>query len=147
MPDGASILQACGQAGAYVSGAARTGRRELCSQECSRWPYRLLLLCCAVLHRASQLPPSLLPVHAQVPTLCTHPRLPTTPGTCRICLVETGGGRLQPACATPAWDGMSVQTATPKVKVGAGGCGWVRMGGSVVCLRVASGRPPRLSPR
>ena len=31
-----------------------------------------------------------------IPTLCTHPRLPTTPGTCRICLVEQGG-RLVPA--------------------------------------------------
>ncbi|EFN56510.1 hypothetical protein CHLNCDRAFT_34957 [Chlorella variabilis] len=53
---------------------------------------------------------------AYVPTLCTHPRLPTTPGTCRICMVETGGGQLKPACATPAWEGMEVQTATDKVQ-------------------------------
>ncbi|KAL4447934.1 hypothetical protein ABPG75_005153 [Micractinium tetrahymenae] len=51
-----------------------------------------------------------------VPTLCTHPRLPTTPGTCRICMVDTGPGHLQPACATPAWDGMKVQTATDRVQ-------------------------------
>lgn len=53
---------------------------------------------------------------AYVPTLCTHPRLPTTPGTCRICMVDTGPGHLQPACATPAWSGMKVQTATERVQ-------------------------------
>jgi len=50
-----------------------------------------------------------------IPTLCTHPRLPTTPGTCRICLVEQGG-RLVPACATPVTDGMVIATDTPAVK-------------------------------
>ena len=55
------------------------------------------------------------PPTRQIPTLCTHPRLPTTPGTCRLCLVEAGGG-LKPACATPAWDGLQVQTDTPRVR-------------------------------
>lgn len=50
-----------------------------------------------------------------IPTLCTHPRLPTTPGTCRLCLVEEGG-RLKPACATPVTDGMHVETDTAQVK-------------------------------
>lgn len=54
-----------------------------------------------------------------VPTLCTHPRLlalgSKPPGTCRLCLVDTGGGRLQPACATPLCNGTQVQTDTPAV--------------------------------
>lgn len=50
-----------------------------------------------------------------IPTLCTHPRLPTTPGTCRLCLVEEAG-RLRPACATPVTEGMAVETDTPAVK-------------------------------
>jgi NADH-quinone oxidoreductase subunit G len=53
---------------------------------------------------------------AFVPTLCTHPRLPTTPGTCRVCLVDVGGGQLKPACATPAWEGLEVQTANEPVQ-------------------------------
>ncbi len=62
----------------------------------------------SILHAATQL-------GLYIPTLCTHPRLPTTPGTCRICLVEQGG-RLVPACATPVTDGMIVATDTPAVK-------------------------------
>lgn len=62
----------------------------------------------SILHAATQL-------GLYIPTLCTHPRLPTTPGTCRICLVEQGG-RLVPACATPVTDGMEVETDTPAVK-------------------------------
>ncbi|KAL4452172.1 hypothetical protein ABPG75_007834 [Micractinium tetrahymenae] len=50
-----------------------------------------------------------------IPTLCTHPRLPTTPGTCRLCLVEAGGG-LKPACATPVWKGLEVTTDSERVK-------------------------------
>lgn len=50
-----------------------------------------------------------------IPTLCTHPRLPTTPGTCRMCLVEQGG-KLVPACATPVSNGMTVATDTLAVK-------------------------------
>ena len=45
-----------------------------------------------------------------VPTLCWYPQLPTV-GNCRICLVSVeGSGKLVPACATPAADGMVVQT-------------------------------------
>lgn len=45
-----------------------------------------------------------------VPTLCWYPKLPTV-GNCRICLVSVEGtAKLLPACATPATDGMVVQT-------------------------------------
>jgi formate dehydrogenase major subunit len=45
-----------------------------------------------------------------VPTLCWYPKLPTV-GNCRICLVSVEGtGKLLPACATPATDGMVVHT-------------------------------------
>ena len=45
-----------------------------------------------------------------VPTLCWYPKLPTV-GNCRICLVSVeGNAKLVPACATPAADGMVVQT-------------------------------------
>jgi len=42
------------------------------------------------------------PTSPQVPTLCTHPRLPTTPGTCRICMVDTGARALVVSAST-AW--------------------------------------------
>ncbi|MBP7551079.1 MAG: (2Fe-2S)-binding protein, partial [Gemmatimonadaceae bacterium] len=45
-----------------------------------------------------------------VPTLCWYPKLPTV-GNCRICLVSVeGNAKLVPACATPAADGMVIQT-------------------------------------
>ena len=45
-----------------------------------------------------------------VPTLCWYPQLPTV-GNCRICLVSVEGtNKLLPSCATPATDGMVVQT-------------------------------------
>lgn len=45
-----------------------------------------------------------------VPTLCWYPNLPTV-GNCRICLVSVDGtGKLLPACATAAADGMVVHT-------------------------------------
>jgi formate dehydrogenase major subunit len=45
-----------------------------------------------------------------IPTLCWYPKLPIV-GNCRICLVSVEGqGKLQPACATPAVEGMVVQT-------------------------------------
>ncbi len=45
-----------------------------------------------------------------VPTLCWYPKLPTV-GNCRICLVSVDGtGKLLPACATAAADGMVVHT-------------------------------------
>jgi NADH dehydrogenase/NADH:ubiquinone oxidoreductase subunit G len=52
-----------------------------------------------------------------IPTLCYNQHL-TPYGGCRVCLVEVAGagrGRLLPACATPAEDGMSVVTASQRV--------------------------------
>ncbi len=50
-----------------------------------------------------------------VPTLCHLKRAAPT-GECRICVVEVEGARtLLPACATPAANGMKVQTESPKV--------------------------------
>ncbi|MCC6587548.1 MAG: bidirectional hydrogenase complex protein HoxU [Bryobacterales bacterium] len=51
----------------------------------------------------------------QIPTLCYMPGLSAF-GGCRLCLVEVSGvGRLLPACTTPAQDGMSVTTTSPKL--------------------------------
>ena len=48
-----------------------------------------------------------------VPTLCWYPKLPNV-GNCRICLVSVAGqGKLVPACATAAVDGMAVETESP----------------------------------
>jgi formate dehydrogenase major subunit len=45
-----------------------------------------------------------------VPTLCWYPKLPTV-ANCRICLVSVEGQeKLQPACYTPAADGMVIET-------------------------------------
>lgn len=75
---------------------------------------------------------------AYVPTLCTHPRLPTTPGTCRVCLVSMLEGRgqrrrgqkpiLPAACRLPApllctpqtlnFDPLQVETGGGQLKVG-----------------------------
>ncbi|MDH4348804.1 MAG: 2Fe-2S iron-sulfur cluster-binding protein, partial [Gemmatimonadota bacterium] len=45
-----------------------------------------------------------------IPTLCWYPKLPTV-ANCRICLVSVEGqGKLQPACYTPAAEGMVVET-------------------------------------
>ena len=45
-----------------------------------------------------------------IPTLCWYPKLPIV-GNCRICLVSVKGqNKLLPACATPATDGMVVET-------------------------------------
>ncbi|MGI9041237.1 MAG: formate dehydrogenase subunit alpha [Gemmatimonadales bacterium] len=49
-------------------------------------------------------------VGVEIPTLCWYPKLPIV-GNCRICLVSVEGqGKLIPACATPAAEGMVVQT-------------------------------------
>jgi formate dehydrogenase major subunit len=46
----------------------------------------------------------------EIPTLCWYPKLPIV-GNCRICLVSVQGqGKLLPACATPAAEGMVVET-------------------------------------
>ena len=53
--------------------------------------------------------------HVCIPTLC-HLRAAVPTGACRICVVEVEKARsLLPACATPAADGMVVQTDSPRV--------------------------------
>eukprot|EP00887_Chlorella_sp_A99_P003926 scaffold11.g3926.t1 len=99
VPEGVPILEAAARLGIYVGGERAGGSLRTPGTRSGQ--------------AATQRSISFMPL---VPTLCTHPSLPTTPGTCRLCLVDTGGGRLQPACATPVWDGMHVQTDTPKVK-------------------------------
>ncbi len=52
----------------------------------------------------------------EIPTLCYLKDLSKT-GSCRMCLVETKGGRaLQAACVFPASEGLEVFTNTPKVR-------------------------------
>ncbi len=51
-----------------------------------------------------------------IPTLCYLKDLSQT-GSCRMCLVETKGGRaLQAACVYPVSEGLEVYTNTPKVR-------------------------------
>ncbi|GAB5601687.1 hypothetical protein FJNA_02110 [Thermus sp. FJN-A] len=59
-------------------------------------------------------PGELLLEVAQVPTLCHHPHTETR-GLCRLCLVEANG-RLAPACATEAREGMEVRTDTEELR-------------------------------
>jgi formate dehydrogenase major subunit len=48
-----------------------------------------------------------------IPTLCWYPKLPLA-GNCRVCLVSVEGqGKLVPACAAAATDGMVVETESP----------------------------------
>lgn len=51
----------------------------------------------------------------KIPTLCHVEGLSPT-GACRICVVEVSGGRLLPACAYPAEEGMMVNTRSPQVR-------------------------------
>lgn len=52
---------------------------------------------------------------AKVPTLCYLPKVNCS-GSCRMCVVEVEGeSRLAAACNTPAANGMSVLTSTPRV--------------------------------
>jgi bidirectional [NiFe] hydrogenase diaphorase subunit len=57
----------------------------------------------------------------KIPTLCYNEHL-TPYGGCRICVVEVSSGaapgrkRLVPACASPAEDGMVVETQSERVK-------------------------------
>ena len=53
---------------------------------------------------------------ASLPTLCHLDGL-TPVGACRLCLVELeGSGKLLPACATAAAEGLAVLTSTPQLK-------------------------------
>lgn len=54
-----------------------------------------------------------------IPTLCAYLPLEHTPGTCRLCLVETevdGKKQIVTSCTTPLKDGMRIETRTPKVR-------------------------------
>ncbi|SBO43415.1 bidirectional hydrogenase complex protein HoxU [Cyanobium sp. NIES-981] len=52
---------------------------------------------------------------SELPTLCHLDGL-TPVGACRLCLVEVeGSGKLQPACATAAAEGLVVRTRTPEL--------------------------------
>lgn len=52
----------------------------------------------------------------EIPTLCHHPDLEAR-AVCRICVVEIDGQKLlQPSCAYPVSEGMSVRTNTPLVR-------------------------------
>jgi len=49
-----------------------------------------------------------------IPTLCYHKDLTPT-GNCRICVVEVKGSRfLQAACVTTVWEGMEIETDSPR---------------------------------
>lgn len=50
----------------------------------------------------------------EIPTLCYLKNV-IEEGNCRICMVELENGRLVPACATKASDGMKIQTKSEKV--------------------------------
>jgi NADH-quinone oxidoreductase subunit G len=53
-----------------------------------------------------------------IPRFCYHPRMSSV-GVCRMCLVEIEGPRgatLQPACFVAVSEGMTIETATDKVK-------------------------------
>jgi len=53
---------------------------------------------------------------AELPTLCHLDGL-TPVAACRLCLVEVeGSGKLQPACATAAVEGVVIQTQTPELR-------------------------------
>jgi iron-only hydrogenase group A len=55
-------------------------------------------------------------VGIHIPTLCHLKNLAPT-GACRICSVEVEGQRgLTPACAYPVYEGMTVETNSPKVR-------------------------------
>ncbi len=52
----------------------------------------------------------------RIPTLC-HLDGVSDVGACRLCLVEIEGmNKLLPACVTQVWEGMKIQTDTPKLQ-------------------------------
>ncbi len=55
-------------------------------------------------------------VNVRIPTLCHHEDL-CVAGNCRVCVVEQEGKKsLTASCATPAENGMVINTSTPKVR-------------------------------
>ena len=101
----ATVLEACTEAGIYVS-----------VFESMAWLH----------HRSPVSAGQTAPLVAalQIPTLCNHPRLPTSPGTCKLCQVDLGEGKCKPACKTPVAAGMkagpSVLAALGRRSVGKG---------------------------
>jgi len=56
-------------------------------------------------------------VGIHIPTLCNHPDLDVA-GLCRICVVEVEGQRLlQPACAFPVTNQMTIDTHSRRVRL------------------------------
>ncbi len=52
-----------------------------------------------------------------IPHLCAFDGAPTSPGACRLCMVEVDNlPRLQTSCTTIAQDGMVVRTHTPRIQ-------------------------------
>ncbi|KAH0793082.1 2Fe-2S iron-sulfur cluster binding domain-containing protein [Histomonas meleagridis] len=51
----------------------------------------------------------------KIPRLCHHPNLPQR-ASCRVCLVECNNSWLAPACVTPIYDGLTVNTKSTKVQ-------------------------------
>ncbi|GBG78309.1 hypothetical protein CBR_g26339 [Chara braunii] len=49
-----------------------------------------------------------------IPAVCYHPALKPV-GTCRLCLVDTGGWRMEPACTKEVAEGLTVRTHTDEV--------------------------------
>ena len=49
-----------------------------------------------------------------IPHLCFHPELPGQ-GACRLCMVETGNGKMVTACRTQVEEGMVVRTTSPEI--------------------------------
>ena len=78
-----------------------------------------------------------------IPTLCWYPKLPIV-GNCRVCLVSVKGqGKLLPACATPAAEGMVVETESPAaIETRRGVLGLLLMAGAFLVLDLAT--PGRL---
>jgi len=52
--------------------------------------------------------------NVKIPRLCHHPNLPPR-ASCRVCLVECDGKWLSPSCVTQIWDGLKIETKSPKV--------------------------------
>ncbi len=50
-----------------------------------------------------------------IPTLC-HLKDVNAIGACRVCIVETSGGKVQTACSFPVSEGLMIKTNTPKIR-------------------------------
>ena len=50
-----------------------------------------------------------------IPTLC-HLKNVNGIGACRVCIVETSGGKVQTACSYPVSEGLMIKTNTPKIR-------------------------------